>query len=331
MSRQKDIEHAAATWAMRRQEPGWSAAEQHELDRWLEASVAHKAALWRLEYGYSQLDRLSVLAGSDNPRSPPPTARWRSAWRAASRPMKAWPHSMFMAVSLAVIFVVGYSLIIAPMQSAEVIQGTTKFGQIGALRLPDGSHIDLNTNTDMRIAQSPTERALWLDKGEAYFEIAHERKRPFVIHAGPSTITVLGTKFVVRRNDSTVTVSVVDGLVRLTPATGVNSGSATIARGDIAIVDGNSMRITANELDQIKRGMAWRYGKVVFDDTRLADAAAQFNRYNVRRLIVAGKAADLRIGGSFRLGNADGFARLLERVYGLQVTFSENAINVSDR
>ena len=321
------IEEIAALWLMRRDGSDWSEADQAELDDWLTRSPAHKAAFWRLEFGYGRMDRLSVLS-CGNPQS---NLNFRSGTvpRLLSWSMPVTMRPMLITASIAAAFMIGHFLVEKP-RPAQTTRHATRFGQVGTIELADGSQVDLNTNTGVRIGQSSTERSLWLDRGEAYFEVTHDRDRPFVVHAGSNDVTVLGTKFAVLRDGNKVTVSVLDGRVRVNAAPRLGGGSVTITSGGIASTDGDLTRIEANKIDQIRNSLAWREGKVIFDNTALKDAAAQFNRYNERKLAVSGdKAENLRIGGSFRLGNVDGFARLLESAYGLRVKLTEKEIKIS--
>lgn len=84
----------------------------------------------------------------------------------------------------------------------------------------------MNTATIVRTASRANGREAWLGKGEAYFNIAHRPDQPFVVHAGPRTVTVLGTRFIVRRDGEKVTVAVLSGRVRIEDATVGLTGAA---------------------------------------------------------------------------------------------------------
>ena len=188
----------------------------------------------------------------------------------------------------------------------------------------------LNTDTSMRVSQDRNHREVWLDRGETYLEIKHDPARPFVVHVGDSRVTVLGTKFAVLRQGDKVTVAVLQGSVRLETPHASSDNRIVIDRGAMAIADRDSTLISTNMLPQIERRLQWRTGMISLENATLEEAAAQFNRYNRRKLVIADpEAANLRIGGSFKIGNIDGFARLLHDAYGLQVVTSKEKISIS--
>jgi transmembrane sensor len=138
--------------------------------------------------------------------------------------------------------------------------------------------------------------------------------------AGPRRVVVVGTKFSVRHDGQRVAVAVVDGRVRVEPARpGMPAAVQVLTRGDMILVDGPSTILAHEPVEQVTEALSWRDGMLTFDQTTLAAAAAEFNRYNRKQVVVRGKAAGLRIGGAFEAGNVDAFARLLRQAYGLKV------------
>jgi transmembrane sensor len=244
MSEARRIEERAAYWVMRQSEPDWSAAEQAERDAWLAESMAHKAAFWRLEHGWREADRIGALGDVAQvvPRGSWLTRHWRPLAIAAS---------LLLAIGLGAAWLMPNA---APLDGLDrtTQRYATAVGGRRTIALPDGSRVELNTATEVRSAVTPDSRIFWLDRGEAYFEVAHAADHPFVVHAGPRTITVLGTKFSVRRDGNRVSVSVVEGRVRVDQAGdavlggGQAAPSTTITGGDVALADGASTLVTAN-------------------------------------------------------------------------------------
>jgi transmembrane sensor len=208
---------------------------------------------------------------------------------------------------------------------------STALGSRETVALADGSKVELNTATLARARINKQQREFWLDRGEAYFEIVHDAARPFVVYAGPRTITVIGTKFSVRRDGDRVTVSVVEGRVRVDSGpTNATRPSTTISVGDTAVSEGNSTIVASRSLEQVELAMSWRKGVLTFSNETLADAAAEFNRYNARKIeIVDPEAAQMRIGGTFDANNVDAFVRLLREAYGVKVELDSNAVKIS--
>lgn len=320
MKRATDIEQRAAEWLLRREDPQWSAADAGELDSWLQESFAHKAAFWRLDHGWRQADRIGALGLE--PLGPSiPRRLFSTRWTLAA------------AASLAAVLVVGGLEFTGPGPVPVVAAShfSTPVGGRKIIPLDDGSKVELNTATVVRAAVSDVRREVWLDRGEAYFEVAHLAGRPFIVHAGNRTVTVLGTKFSVRREGEKVTVSVIEGRVRIDDANQPNEvPTAIITAGDVAIAQGSSTLLSAKSEDGVEAALGWRDGTLNFDHTSLTDAVAEFNRYNSKQIVIAdGETGDIRIGGTFQASNVDAFVRLLHDAYGLRVTATPNEVKLS--
>lgn len=203
----------------------------------------------------------------------------------------------------------------------------TARGQREAVALTDGSRLTLNTATRLRTAVTPKQREVWLEQGEAFFDIAHDASRPFVVHAGRQTVTVLGTKFSLLREGDQLRVAVLEGRVQVQTA---QSRPAVLVRDDTAVADANNVLVSKQTRQQVNAALSWLQGKLVFDQVSLAEAASQFNRYNRKQLVIADDAAaKIAIGGVFDANNAEAFARLLHVGFGLHVQVTEDVILVS--
>lgn len=321
MSRQEIIEDEALDWLVRRESPDWTPEEQAEFDAWIETSMGHKAAFWRAEHLWQQADRIRSLGIEAIPRRTP-------------KSFKVWIPA---AIAACLVIVVGTSFApfgSSPINMPELAVQQARFDTpIGARRvvpLADGSKIQLNTQTVLRTAVGEQTREVWLDSGEAFFEIAKRDGEPFVVHAGRQKITVLGTKFSVRRDKDRVTVNVLEGRVRVDDGEGQAAHSAIITAGDTSISRGASTLIAAKSEERVEAALAWRDGLLSFDQAPLSDVAAEFNRYNRTRLVIAdAEAAQIPIGGSFQASSVDSFARLLRDAYGLKIENENGVVKIS--
>jgi transmembrane sensor len=325
MMRAADIEAQAADWLARRDGDDWSDAQQRELDAWIDAATAHRIAYLRLDSVWRRSDRLGSLHAPGKNAVPPAfflplfgnvrAHGWRIAAGVAVLAGAAW----FMASSGIVDRPAGYA---------------TALGQSTSLALADGTRVTLNTNTHLRAKLAGARRTVWLDKGEAYFEVAHDASRPFVVEAGARRVTVLGTKFSVRRDEGgQVQVLVADGRVQVSATDGPASAANTtvITRHDSLTAGGASGEVAVrhNTEQQIASRLGWREGRLILDQMTLAQAAQEFNRYNRKQLIVTDPSvAQLRIGGTFNVDNVDGFARLLQQGMGLRVDAAGDNIKI---
>lgn len=319
----REIEERAARWLVRREDPDWSAEEQAALDLWLDESMAHKAAYWRLEHGWRHADRIGAL-GLAGPAVTPQAVR-PSPWK-----------RLAIAASIAALIVLSmggrdWPLATTPAPMSADVRFGTPVGGRRTVPLEDGSKVELNTATVVRAAVTKQRREIWLDQGEAYFEVAHVEGRPFVVHAGNRTVTVLGTKFAVRRDAGKVTVSVLEGRVRIADAGELRGErSSIITAGDIAISRGASTLLVPRSEARVDSALSWRDGMITLDQMTLGEAVAEFNRYTIKPIVIADpEIAEIRIGGTFEASNAPAFVRLLRDAYGLRVADEKQQIKIS--
>ncbi|WP_447753254.1 FecR family protein [Sphingopyxis fribergensis] len=356
MSFPEEIEDEAAGWLIRREEPGFGAADEAELQIWLDASFNHKAAYWRLEHAWRAADRISSMGPDaaqvlgDDAVSGDDAAVLDSAVD-RSRRFAGW-RPLALAASLMLAILVGWNAFQAygpapatleqlgpiaiapePPQRAQLVETGTAGKKM--VNLSDGSRIELAASTSIHADIRETSRHIWLDDGEAYFDVKHAADVPFVIHAGSRVVTVLGTRFSVRRDGDQVRVNVVEGRVRvddvaLPGAPPVPVRSTIISAGDLAVARGASTIVEPASPEKVADQLGWRKGVLNFDRMTLGQAAAEFNRYNDRKLVVDPAVAGTRIGGTFKTNNIEDFAELLREAYGLRVEESVGQIKISD-
>ena len=321
-----DIEARAADWIAERDRGDGvlAAGRQAELDGWLHASVAHRVAFLRLDQAWQRADRLRALqpaAAVPKVSAAParPTPRLGSwAWLAAQPAPR-----MAAGAGLAAMLVLGVSLSRGPATS----EYATERGQRESVTLTDGSRLTLNTATQLRTAVTTQARQVWLEHGEAFFDIAHDASRPFVIHSGKQTVTVLGTRFSLFREGEQLRVEVLEGRVQVQ----TGQGQPTIlTHADAALADSGGVLVTRQSQRQLTASLGWLEGKLVFDEVSLDEAARQFNRYGSKQLVIKDEAAaHIRIGGVFDAANVEAFARLVHAGFGLDVQVRGDEIQVS--
>jgi transmembrane sensor len=238
------------------------------------------------------------------------------------------------AATVAAILVIGVGL---AMLGAHLFAGHRTFetavGGLATVPTEDGSVITLNTDTRIDVRMDAKARRIALQRGEAFFEVAKDGARPFVVEVGDHTVIAVGTKFSVRMVAGAVQVAVTEGKVRVESRRGVFEHSATLAAfpalsaGMTATVGRDEVSVAEEATADIEQMLSWRSGYVVLTNTPLVAAAAEFNRYNTRRLIIADPALEaITVGGNFRSNNVDGFVRLLERGFGIDADVQGNQI-----
>jgi transmembrane sensor len=347
MESHRQIEQAAAAWLVRRDREEWNNSDQAELHAWLAASTAHRVAFIRLQAAWQQVGRLKARAAEmskngallpgDRPgtllpaKSEAPLSRHENLdagvlARSAQRPRTRVPRMLgasVAAVCLAAAVVVGWT--------AWSHQGTsyrTAIGGIAAISMNDGSTVTLNTNSNIRVALNETERRVDLERGEAFFEVAKDPNRPFIVRVGDQRVIAVGTKFSVRREPNHLRVIVTEGRVRVEDSEPhLPADVALISAGGVAVAGAAGVLVQDKSLSDAEEGLSWRQGIVVFRETLLSDAVAEFNRYNTRQIYIEDPAlGSMRIGGHFRTHNAEGFVRLLAEAFPIRVEDNESRI-----
>jgi len=317
----KAIEEYASECLARRDSGQWSDADQASLNDWLRASTAHRVAYLRLEAAWAEAGRLKALgAGLTLDQVPPPGALrdnpfLKSAQVNTALPLIApktprrVPYALAASIALCAVGAIAWRFYAPHSSSYETI-----VGGLEGIPLSDGSHVTLNSDSEVQVAVTPRERGVELNHGEAFFEVAKDPTRPFVVKAGHARVIAVGTQFSVRREGDQVDVVVIEGHVRV-ERDNQSSGAppALLAPGDIARSDGQGVLVQEKPLSEAEAILSWRSGFLVFHDTPLKEAVAQFNRYNTRKIVIEdSKVANLKIDGNFKSTNSEAFVRLIE-------------------
>ncbi len=216
---------------------------------------------------------------------------------------------------------------------------STGIGDQRIVRVEDGTRISLNSDSRVRIAYRDAERRVYLEKGEAYFEVARRVDRPFVVIAGDHRVTALGTSFLVRYEADRTAVTLVEGKVTVAPieprSSAAHPSVSAAAPADVRVLDpGERLVVSANrvvrvDMPRIEVVTAWRRGEVILDDTTLAEAVAEMNRYDAAALVIDDPAvAQLHVSGVYKTGANEGFAQAVARVYGLDINERDGRIHL---
>ena len=338
---------AAAAWLARMDRDDWSPQSQAGLDVWLAADTAHRVAFLRLRTAWEESGRLAALGAGDRAAGPPPRGHWQPAFgpalhgaAPARNPGTAPSRKPARAlVGIAAALVVSLLLGVAWRHRDQPVETTyrTAIGDLRDVRLEDGSRVTLSSASVIRVRFARRERHIELDQGEAFFDVAKDRNRPFVIVAGERRVRAIGTRFAVRRGDAGAGLRVVvtHGLVQLESnpgADGTPRPSTLLPAGSMALANGSGIVTRTGSVADAERTLDWRNGFLDFHDTTLADAAAEFNRYNNRKLVVGDpEVGALRIGGHFRWSNLDAFVRLLELGFPVQAEAQAETVVLHSR
>jgi transmembrane sensor len=349
------IELEAAEWLARLDRSDVGVETRAAFEKWKTADPRHAGAFARLEATWQALDRLQgikppsveledpdflnrpdLLRGprsADGPAFEPrvivgfPTTR--SGWNSARR-RRAGGFALAAAVGLGVA-VLWYGRAF-PSGTTYV----TSKGGFQTIVLGDHSTIELNTDTEVRVAMSTALRQVKLVRGEASFDVAHDMARPFVVVAGETAVRAVGTRFDVRRVDGSIEVMVSEGRVAIgASAALVKAGMAvppsmpTVSAGQRAVAGGVEVKMQPISAEVTARKLAWQGHRLAFEAEPLAQVVAEFNRYNDRELVIDDpRIASLKIGGYFRPTNLDAFVKVLESNFGVRAVAEGDRLNL---
>lgn len=211
----------------------------------------------------------------------------------------------------------------------------TKVGERARVNLADGSEVVLNTDSELRIDFSQRIRRMSLIKGQAFFDVAHDEDRPFVVEAAGRSITALGTEFDVNLAGDELTITLIEGRV----AVADERENGVVRPEPQILTPGQQLAFpTWRDVElrraSVERVTSWRNGRVIFEDERLGDVIAEINRYSNRRLVLGDPGlAELRISGVFRTGSVSNFATALSASFPVETAAdpSSNTLVVKRR
>lgn len=312
-----DLHDVAAAWFVRSRAADWSPAEALRLEAWLAADQRHRA---------SYDDVAEAWGASAQVAASPAVRSLRGEALAAARPRRrTLPAFAVAAAVLAVVVLAAGILSVVRLRdpAADVQVYRTDVGERATVTLADGSQAMLNTASELAVEYTRDRRGLRLISGQAWFDVAANPERPFVVTAGAHTVTATGTSFDVRTAPDGLQVAVLEGRVVVGAADRTPLGAVTA--GQRADVRGASLRLAAAG----PVAGDWRSGRLQFEAASLADAVAEMNRYRRTPILLDEPGlASLRISGVFEAGEGSGFLDALPLTHPVRVTRSAQAVHV---
>lgn len=307
-----EIEDQALDWLLRKDRGNWSSQDQAAFDAWLSESWSNTVTYWRLDAAWDRANRLGAMRHPAHSQGLLPQQRARKT---------------ILKVAAAVVLATAAGLVGFYHPSAPGDRYATDVGGHETLSLADGTRIELNTDTAIRVSLTNDRRSVQIEKGEAFFDVKHDARRPFTVVGGNARVVDLGTQFSVRRENDRLQVALLEGRAQVSVT---NAGTASLLPGDVAMATATAVSVVKKPLANLGKDLAWRRGVLVFDNTTLAEAAAQFNRYNHTKLVLANASvAQVTVGGTFATNDVAAFARVATGVFGLHVESKDGEILVS--
>lgn len=318
------IRAAAADWVARR-DAGLSVREELDYTAWLDAAPAHRTAADGLDFAWKTLDRPLANGAAD-------AVLGQLAFRARQRRQR---RTVALGVASLVLLVgagVGWQASRPPpdLRSSAAVSAVVLLPSIQLL--PDGSVAELRDGAEITVAFTDSQRRVILRSGEAYFKVAKNPARPFVVAAGGVEVRAVGTAFSVDFGKSAVEVLVTEGKVSVaTPPRKSAPAGATQPMPEPLFVDaGHGLTVLTSARPEeaesrpvsaadLQSRLAWRSPRLEFSGTPLIEAVALINRHNrVQFIIEDPELARTRVSGIFGAVNTDAFVRLLESGFDIQ-------------
>jgi len=330
-----DVYAAAADWHTRLTDEDDSPRAHAEFDAWLAADARHKAAFDAVDQAWSSLSAARV-----DPR----VLKLRREGLSATHRLHAFRFATAAALIGAVV-AIGY--VVAPSlrtgrthDSAMILPASgeggafrTAVGERSTVTLSDGSTVALNTNSRIEVSFTPAQRNVRLLTGQAWFQVAKNPQRPFVVDAGDRRVTALGTSFDVRLGEpgsgDSVQVTLAEGKVSVEPIRSSftrlilpEAVPELLTPGEALIVSNDAP--TQKRKADLSKVISWRQGQVVFDNDTLAAAVAEINRYSATRIELADpRLGELKVSGVFAAGRSESFVETVTGHYPILVATRE--------
>jgi transmembrane sensor len=284
------VYEAAAAWVARLASPDATDRDRDAFEAWRAADPAHADAHAELEGLWRKLGQV-----------PDPRLR-----RASSKGVAGIAIVLVLGATLA------FQLGLIDWLRSDLWSGV---GDIVHATLADGSRIDLNTDTAIALRFSETERRVELLRGEAFFDVASDPRRPFVVRGDGLSVRAVGTRFVVRADSAEIPVAVIEGRVDVA----ASGRPVRISAGEaVRRAEAESLSVTAANTDRMT---AWREGRLHFSGERLSAVLAELDRFRHGRIVLLDAAAgERRVTGAFDARNTDEALDAIAATMGVEVT-----------
>jgi transmembrane sensor len=321
----RDIE-AAIDWLVRLQGDAVTEDDWRAFDAWLTASPDNAEAYDAALIFDQRLDLDARLAEREAPAgaSAAPVVALRPARR-----LWLWT----AGAAIAATFVAGAVLLPASgLIGGRQTTYTTGVGERRTIALEDGTRIELNAASRLTVRFERNARRVRLDDAQAFFDVAKDPARPFLIEAGDTQVRVVGTQFDVRHRDGKIAVAVQRGLVEVR-AKGQDEAAPFRLKAGQGLSHweghGRDARVVAVAVDEVT---GWRQGRLIYRDRPLSEITSDLNRLFPRPVKLADtRAADMRLSGVLIVDKQDAMVGRLSQLLPVRTTTTQDSIVIRAR
>jgi transmembrane sensor len=309
-----DVRDIAAGWFARQRSGEMTPDDRAALRAWLEEDPTHRIA-------YLSVRR--AWGGAALLRADPQVLEIRQSWseHRTRRGLGRIAAGLAAAVVLSSAGLVSWRVVTGPHPLTDAAYRTA-VGRQSTIKLPDGSEVTLNTDSVLRTRADKDRRLVYLERGQAFFKVAHDPSHPFVVAAAGRTVTAIGTAFDVRVDNGAFAVTLVEGKVRVeapvSPKVSGQGPQRVVNFQATEMTAGSRLVATAQEPWRVMPAnvvvdTSWTRDILIFDNQPLSAVAAELNRYSDKKIVVADSSIkSTPISGTFRPGDIDSFVRTIQ-------------------
>lgn len=319
----------ASSWVIELGEGELDAQQRVQLDRWLRRSPEHVRAFLEISAAWEESSRLeaprdaeldALIARVTSESNVVPLATCKP-----TTPVRHEPRSLArrLAIAASVVVMAG-TLTWWAVSRPDTY--ATKIGEQRSIALADGSVVQLNSQSQLRVRFSKNERLVELSQGQALFEVFKDASRPFIVVSNGARVKAVGTQFDVNHRKQEVVVTVVEGRVAVTQPRATQT--MYLVAGDRVTLESNVTPRT--ERANIDDAVAWTHRRLIFDDTPLTEVIEEFNRYNVRRFVIDDASLEgFHIRGTFDANKPERLVTFLSQRFDLSVVETQEEIRLT--
>jgi transmembrane sensor len=345
----------ACAWIAQLESGGLTSEDLAAFKEWMVRSPAHEKEIRRLAYLSSDLNVLTEMA---LPLRDAAVRQKRVTNGGFGNRWTGWRQFVTPALVAVIIFSGAFLIMGKDSLPTDPALITAAVGGHQEVNLSDGTVLKLNTDSEIEIDFSRERRKVRLLRGEAFFQVAHDSDRPFIVYAGDKSVRAVGTAFVVRHLPKKFEVTVLEGKIELGHTPAINPDVATgvamnqpatgtpaqlpssPSKRPIQLKAGESITYTDSiQTDvivvvperEIMRRLSWRNGLLDFSETPLAEVIEDMSRYTALQIEISDpELRDLKFGGIFRTDELQALFGALETTYDIKVEYvTEELVRLS--
>lgn len=319
----------AIEWVIKMNTSELSETQTNDLHAWIAKSPVHAEKLLAVSDVWDETEDLSQLAELF------PLHEVEQQAAKKRKFASSWFLNPGMAVA-ALLLVVG-SVYLFPLSGNKPVQSfsseiATIVGEYKTITLSDTSRVILNTNSKIEVAfdKNSQQRRIILQRGEAHFDVAKDKTRPFIVVVGDQEVRAVGTAFNIEIDQDFTEVTVTEGIVA------ISSDEATVSAemednqltaGQVAIIKNGSSEISTLEQKTIDKKLSWQKGRVVFEGEKLADVVEEISRYTTKKFVFSDEqVGNVRVGGYFRIGNIEEMLEVIDQTFDVDITADDDGV-----